>query len=192
MFLDPKLFPFTQVLVKGWQVIRDECLALPQDRFDPWIQRDLHDDGWSVFGLVALGQRIEAACNQCPQTAQILSSIPDVTLAGFSRLAPGSHIQPHTGWVQSSYRLHLGLVIPDDCKLRVGWEIQPWQEGHCLIFEDTVEHEAWNNSDLTRTVLLIDFRKPGLETIDEIPENILPYANQLLGVQANPIPSCYQ
>ena len=182
MFLNPNTFQFTESLTQDWQAIRDEYLALPQDIFDPWVQRDMYGDGWSVFGLFALGKSIEAACDRCPQTARILERIPNLTLAGFSRLAPHTHIKPHIGWAINEFRLHLGLVVPSKCRLRVGQDTQPWQEGHCLIFEDTTEHEAWNDSDSFRAVLLLDFRKPNLDKSSEgISEDALNYAKQLLG-----------
>jgi ornithine lipid ester-linked acyl 2-hydroxylase len=181
MFQNPANFQFTECLTAHWQTIRDEYLSLPQDAFDPWVQRDLYGEGWSVFGLFALGKRIKVACDRCPQTAQILENIPDLTLAGFSRLAPHTHIQPHTGWAKNEFRLHLGLVAPPQCKLRVGKEIEYWKEGHCLIFEDTTEHEAWNDAVSERAVLLLDFVKPGLEhPSEEISEYALNYAMQLL------------
>jgi ornithine lipid ester-linked acyl 2-hydroxylase len=135
----------------------------------------------TIFGLIALGEPIRVASEMCPKTAKILECIPNVTLAGFSRLAPHTHIQAHTGWAKNELRLHLGLVIPPQCKFRVGQEIKDWEEGHCLIFDDTTEHEAWNNSDSTRTVLLLDFLKPGLENSSEvIAEDALNYAKNLL------------
>ncbi|HXU80612.1 MAG TPA: aspartyl/asparaginyl beta-hydroxylase domain-containing protein, partial [Polyangia bacterium] len=76
--------------------------------------------------------------------------------------APGTHIKPHVGWVRTVYRLHLGLVVPPDCALRVGAETTPWREGACLVFDDTVEHEAWNRSGQDRVVLLLDFLRPGV------------------------------
>jgi aspartyl/asparaginyl beta-hydroxylase (cupin superfamily) len=181
MFHNSNVFHFTNALTKNWDVIRDEYLALSADTFDPWIQSEMYEGDWSVFGLVALGEPIRVAREMCPKTATILAGIPNLILAGFSRLAPHTHIQPHTGWAKNELRLHLGLVIPPKCKFRVGQEIKHWEEGHCLIFEDTTEHEAWNDSDSTRTVLLLDFLKPGLEKpSEEISENALNYAKKLL------------
>lgn len=181
MFHDPANFPFSKLLTAHWQAIRDEYLALPEDALDPWVQRDMYEKGWSVFGLFALGKRIQKACYRCPQTTAVLEQIPNLTLAGFSRLAPHTHIQPHTGWAKNEFRLHLGLVVPEKCSLRVGQSLKHWQEGDCLIFEDTTEHEAWNDSDLPRTVLLLDFIKPGLEhSSDEISGDALQYAMGLL------------
>jgi ornithine lipid ester-linked acyl 2-hydroxylase len=130
----------------------------------------MYGEGWSVIGLVAFGARVDAALAACPLTAKALQLIPGLTTAGFSRMVPGTHIRPHEGWVTTVYRAHLGLVIPEgDCGLRVGSQIRPWREGELLVFDDTVEHEAWNRTSATRTVLLFDFLRPG-RTMDEIDE----------------------
>jgi len=164
MFLDDGRFPFLGDLRAAWRDIRDECLALPDDTFDPWVQREMYGEGWSVYGLVAFGTRIEAALAACPRTAEALAAVPHLTTAGFSRLAPGTHIRPHEGWVTTVYRAHLGLVVPDgDCAIRVGGGTRRWVAGETLVFDDTVEHEAWNRSTATRTVLLFDFARPGRE-----------------------------
>jgi beta-hydroxylase len=88
MFLDPHLFEFVEVLESGWTEVRQECLSLPQDCFEPWVQRDMYGEGWSVYGLIAFGERIEAALRSCPRTASLLGRVPGLTTAGFSRMAP--------------------------------------------------------------------------------------------------------
>jgi aspartyl/asparaginyl beta-hydroxylase (cupin superfamily) len=181
MFLDPSAFPFTAALEEGWRAIRDECLALPPDRYDPWVQRAMHGGDWSVFGLFALGRPIPDTWARCPRTASALAAVPGLSMAGFSRLAPGAHVTPHVGWAATVYRLHLGLVVPPDCRLRVGGETRAWQEGRCLVFDDTVEHEAWNGSDSARIVLLLDFLRPGVtgRAEDHIPDEVRAYARRL-------------
>ena len=163
MFIDPRQFEFTSYLESNWHEIRDEYVALPEDVFEPWVQREMYGEGWSVYGLHAFGQKIEPALASCPKTASHLSKIPGLTTAGFSRLAPLTHIEPHVGWVNSVYRLHLGLAVPSSCRLRVGNEVRSWVEGECLIFDDTVEHEAWNESAQFRVILLLDFLRPGVK-----------------------------
>jgi ornithine lipid ester-linked acyl 2-hydroxylase len=183
MFLDPRPFDFVDALESQWETIRDEYLALPTDRFDPWVQRPMHGGGWTVFGLHAVGRPIPAACALCPDTARALQQVPGLSMAGFSRLAPRTHVKPHVGWAASVYRLHLALVVPPGCRLRVAGETRSWEEGHCLIFDDTVEHEAWNDSDSPRAVLLLDFLRPGLagSAEDHVPDEVRQYAEQLLG-----------
>ena len=182
MFLDPQNFPFVPALEANWRAMRDECLALPEDHFAPWVQREMYGTGWSVYGFYAFGRRIDDALRQCPATAAALATVPGLTTAGFSKLASGARIEPHVGWVTTVYRLHLGLVVPDDCALRVGDETRPWREGECLIFDDTTEHEAWNRSDRERIVLLLDFARPGLENAapDALPAEVARFVDARL------------
>lgn len=184
MFLAPAKFDFIAGLRSVWRDIREEYLALPQESFEPWVQREMYGQGWSVYGLVAFGDRIEDALATCPRTAAALELVPGLTTAGFSRLAPGTRIKPHKGWVTTVYRAHLGLVVPDDgCALRVGGESRTWTEGDVLVFDDTAEHEAWNRSDRTRTVLLFDFLRPGHEKSapDEAPPEVREFIRHRTG-----------
>jgi aspartyl/asparaginyl beta-hydroxylase (cupin superfamily) len=165
MFIDKRQFGFVEQLEACWTTIRDECLAVSADAFEPWVQREMYGEGWSVFGLVAFGQRIETGLRACPRTAELIAAVPGLTTAGFSRMAPGTHIEPHVGWVRTVYRLHLGLVVPTDCGLRVGADVRAWREGESVIFDDTCEHEAWNRSTKPRIVLLLDFLRPGVTNV---------------------------
>ena len=117
---------------------------------------------------------IKKNCELCPETTKALESIPDLVSAGFSSLAPGTSIAPHTGYPDGLLRCHLGLIIPTDCALRVGDQTHSWTEGKCLVFDDTEEHEAWNKSDQTRVVLLLDFKAPvGLLPVPEKAPNMI-------------------
>lgn len=186
MFLDPRQFEFVAALEARWEAIRAEYLGLPSDQFYPWVQRQMHGGGWTVFGLYAIGQQISAACAACPDTVRALERVPGLSMAGFSRLAPRTHVKPHVGWAASVYRMHLALVVPPGCRLRVSAETQSWHEGRCLVFDDTVEHEAWNDSDSPRGVLLLDFLRPGVtgSAADHVPEEVQQYAAHLFAVRA--------
>ena len=164
MYYDAARFPFTATLAQNWRVIRAELDALDRHEFMDWPEHSLYGDrGWETFGLYAFGQRQPEGCARCPQTERLVRQIPGLMMAGFSRLAPGAHIVPHCGYEgYSGYvlRIHLGLQIPEGCALRVGSETRSWTEGGVLVFDDTIEHEAWNRSSGTRTVLLCDFLNP--------------------------------
>lgn len=160
MFYDAATFPFTQTLEANWQTVRDELLHLRDKDFIPWPEKYLYGAGWDTYGFYAFGMKIRGNCRQCPGTAKLLEAVPNLVSAGFSSLAAGTHITPHTGYPDGVLRCHLGLMIPEDCAIRVGDETRRWAEGKCLVFDDTVEHEAWNHSQETRVVLLLDFKAP--------------------------------
>ena len=164
MFYDVQQFTFARALADSWLSIRDEMRLVAGGEFKLWPEHSLYGDkGWETFGLYAFGQRQADGCSRCPRTEHALRKIPGLMMAGFSRLSPGTHINPHRGYEgYAGYvlRLHLGLEIPDGCALRVESETRTWREGECLVFDDSFEHEAWNKSSLPRTVLLIDFLNP--------------------------------
>jgi len=80
----------------------------------------------------------------------------------FSLLRPGAHIPPHHGFLNTRLICHLPLIVPPECALRVGNETRAWREGELVIFDDTMEHEAWNRSAEVRVVLLFDIWRPEL------------------------------
>ena len=181
VFFDSCNFAFIPALEAQWRSVRDELLALPHSKFEPWKETYLYEAGWDVFGLYAFGKRVEENCRLAPRTAAIVEAVPGLITAGFSSLQPGTHIQPHVGY-QYDYsedgelttrrelntrvlRMHLGLIVPETftpigCAMRVGEELRNWEEGKCLVFDDTIQHEAWNRATTTRVVLLLDFLRP--------------------------------
>ena len=159
-FFDTADFSFAGLLERNAPAIRAELdRLLDVDHFTPWPERELYGQGWDVFGLYFFEQRLSENCALCPGTTALVEQVPGMTTAGFSRMAPGTHIRPHVGYTERVLRCHLGLIAPPGCRLRVGDETRCWEENKCLIFDDTLEHEAWNESDADRVVLLLDFRK---------------------------------
>jgi aspartate beta-hydroxylase len=106
--------------------------------------------------------------DRCPQTAALLARLPLARIPGrapnafFSLLRPHTRIPPHTGVTNTRAIIHLALDIPPDCGFRVGGETRQWVEGKAFAFDDTIEHEAWNDSDRRRAVLIIDTWNPHL------------------------------
>jgi beta-hydroxylase len=169
MFLDPNEFSFTALLESRWWEIRREFDQLAQEQLVSWPDRGLYNHGWDVFGLWVMGQQLTDNCRCCPRTAEIVSNVPRMTTAGFSCLAPSTHIRPHVGYSDAVLRCHLGVVIPDGCAIQVGEESRCWEEGKCLVFDDTTLHSAWNESNTNRVVLLIDFARTGREFQLDVP-----------------------
>lgn len=162
MYYDSHQFEFVDRLESNWLVIKDELSQLTSEDFVPYPEKYLlqKKTGWEIFGIYFLGVKIDINCELCPETAKLVKSIPGMVTAGFSRLAPGAHIVPHSGKPSSVLRCHLGLSVPEKCALRVSSDIKAWVNGECLVFDDTSEHEAWNLSDRYRDILLLDFKVP--------------------------------
>lgn len=166
MFFKSSSFPFISTLEANWLLIKREFEQIKQEKLLDWPEKKIYNQGWQVFGLYAFNNKIEENCQLCPQTTELVETIPGITTVGFSRLASGTRITPHIGCSDKVLRCHLGLIVPDSCALRVGSQIKSWQEGKCFIFDDTVEHEAWNLGKSDRVVLLIDFLKPDQHLTD--------------------------
>lgn len=123
---------------------------------------------WGAFHLWKEGERFDEACARAPRTAALVESLPICEIKGrapnvfFSILKAGSHIPAHTGVTNVRSVVHLPLIVPEGCEFRVGGEIRSWIEGRAFAFDDTIEHEAWNRSDLSRAILIIDVWNPYL------------------------------
>ncbi len=159
MLFEHTQFPFLAVLVQDWQLIKSELEAIDGKLFVDWPERDIYRGHWRAFPLYKFGKKVPEFCAICPHTAELVERIPGLVTAGFSSLFAGTHIEPHCGYTSAVLRCHLGLKTPPNCALRVGSETREWRAGECFVFDDTYEHEAWNRSDETRTVLLIDFKR---------------------------------
>lgn len=141
----------------------------PPNRWTPLDGSDL----WSARYLWRYGVRDDAVCTRCPQTAAMLETLPLADIPGrgpsafFSVLKPGTRLPPHTGVSNIRSVVHLPLIVPDRCGFRVGGETRAWRVGEAFVFDDTIEHEAWNDSDEIRAVLIVDVWNPHL-TASEI------------------------
>ena len=123
---------------------------------------------WTAIHLLQNGGRIEANARHCPRTLEAVAALPQPQVPGaspnamFSLLAPHTRIPPHTGVANTRLVCHLPLVVPPDCGFRVGETTVEWKEGEAFVFDDTIEHEAWNDSDQLRVVLIFDLWAPAL------------------------------
>jgi aspartyl/asparaginyl beta-hydroxylase (cupin superfamily) len=169
--IDSKAFEWVERLEKNSGVIRQELFALLSGQAHlPNIQqlspRQMNlskADGWKTYFFSLLGHRIEESYERCPETGKLLDSIPGVTLAFFSVLSPGMHIKRHRGAYKGVVRCHLGLIVPEPrtaVRMQVGDEMIYWEEGKCVIFDDTHKHEVWNDTNDIRVVLLFDVYRP--------------------------------
>lgn len=121
---------------------------------------------WGAYFLWKFGKRIDAACARCPATAAALERLPLADMPGraptafFSLLKPHTRLPAHTGVTNTRAIVHLPLIVPEKCGFRVGAETRAWREGEAFAFDDTIDHEAWNDSDHLRAVLIFDTWNP--------------------------------
>ena len=162
-FHDREDFVFVPMLEAAFPAILAEMQALPRDAFAPspdsltTVADGYDETGWTWYPLFGAGTVVPNRA-RCPRTARACTAVPGLVNAGFSRFAKGTHLYPHAGEMPNVLRCHLPLVVPrGDVAIRAGGETRRWVPGQCLVFDDTVEHDAWNRGDGDRTLLLITF-----------------------------------
>ncbi|MCP3866973.1 MAG: aspartyl/asparaginyl beta-hydroxylase domain-containing protein [Gammaproteobacteria bacterium] len=165
------VFPWTADFETNWESIRKELDEVLKDTdslpsfhdISPDQKRISKGDNWKTFIFYGLGHRVDGNCERCPETVKMLERCADLQNAWFSILKPGYRIPPHKGPTNGIVRIHLGLIIPeqrDQCWIRVHDQILHWEEGKCIVFDDSYEHEVQNNTDQRRVVLFFDVIRP--------------------------------
>jgi aspartate beta-hydroxylase len=179
-FFDRDLFPWLPRLEAATAAIRAELVALqeagmpgfapyvayaPGTPVNQWSELN-HSRSWSSLWLWRDGVREVEAMDRCPRTTEVLAEMPLADQPGFaptalfSALAPRTRIPPHTGSTNSRLVVHLPLVLPGPARFRVGNDTRAWRMGEAWVFDDTIEHEAWNDADETRVILIFDIWNP--------------------------------
>lgn len=178
-------FPWFDEVEAATDAITAELLEVMREpgAFAPYVEGDanrprrdhlgmLGNPEWSAFYLRRNGVDVPANAARCPATMQALRNVPLAVVPNrspsvlFSLLRPGAHIPPHNGLVNTRLICHLPLVVPPGCTFRVGNDERDWRRGKGWLFDDTIEHEAWNRSAETRVILLFDVWRPEL-TLEE-------------------------
>lgn len=179
-FYDSALFPWIAALQARTEAIRTELQGLLAEHardFEPYVAykpgqpvnqwKELnHSLAWSSYHLWVHGLPQTANLANCPQTAEALAGVDAATITGmcpnvmFSALAPHTAIPPHYGETNARLVAHLPLIVPAGCRFRVGYDWREWEPGKVLVFDDTIEHEARNDSDERRVVLIFDVWNP--------------------------------
>ena len=180
-FYDRNAFPWLDKVEAATGEIRAELIEVLKDpsKFKPYVQGEprrphneqegmLNNPAWSAFYLWQEGHVVAENAARCPATMSALADAPLSRVKNrspsvlFSLLRPGARIPPHTGFVNTRLICHLPLIVPRDCGFRVGNETRTPVEGKAWVFDDTMEHEAWNRSDQIRAILLFEVWRPEL------------------------------
>jgi beta-hydroxylase len=170
-FYDILLYPFLQEIEKNYQIIQQEFdyVVASHDLLQEWPQKQMTDyksDKWKVIPIYSRTnfynqrEKLFVYDNYFPKTLSLLHSVigDDLCDVAFSQLSPKSRILPHYGYFSNALRCHLGLKIPaGDCGLIVNGQTKNWQEGKLLVFNEALEHTAWNETTQERIILMFDF-----------------------------------
>jgi aspartate beta-hydroxylase len=165
-------FPNAEKFVAAWRAIRDEALSVAgRLRSVPRFHEIMHEQraisandnrDWRMLVLKAYGITFPQNMAACPTLASVVAACPDVLSASISFLAPGKHIPPHRGPFRGVLRFYLALSMPRSedgsvaAVLKIAGSEYRLNNGQCLLWDDTYAHEAWNESDQVRIVLLLD------------------------------------
>jgi aspartyl/asparaginyl beta-hydroxylase (cupin superfamily) len=189
-FFDTSSLPWCAAIEAEWKTIRKEMEPLLEHRDQIPNFQEISSkqdnltkgDQWKLFVLYWFGLKAEENCAKCPETTRLLQRIPGMKSAMFSILAPRKYIPPHRGMYKGVLRYHLGLIVPGqvgNCRIRVGQDIRPWEEGKGLLFDDTNEHEVWNDTDSYRVILLLDIVRPLFFPLSLINRSVLAVASHM-------------
>jgi aspartyl/asparaginyl beta-hydroxylase (cupin superfamily) len=186
-FYERDEFPWLEALESNTAKIREELLAVLKDDFrdfvpyvnyadsvplDQWAELN-HSMRWGALHLYLSGKPVEQNCRRCPDTMAAIEGLPQPRMpnrspaALFSALQPQTRIPPHTGVANTRLVVHLPLIVPEGCAFRVGNEVRPWREGEAWVFDDTIEHEAWNDSQKPRIIFICDIWNPRLSADEQ-------------------------
>jgi beta-hydroxylase len=170
-FLDTQKFGWIPDLESNWMKIRQELDQLLHNIDDipnyqeisPAQYQLTQDNLWKTYLFYGFGIKEKKNCERCPATADLIKKIPGMKTAFFSVMLPHKHVPQHRGVYKGLLRYHLGLIVPqpkNSCRIRVDSNIAYWEKGKGFIFDDTYEHEVWNDSNAVRVVLIIDVVRP--------------------------------
>lgn len=186
-FYDRELFPWLEAFEAATPAIIEELMGVIDKSFtgfipyidyadhlplDQWAELNRNPD-WSAFHLIRGGKVVPGNADRCPRTIEAISKLPCPEIGGrgpvalFSTLQPHTRIPPHTGVSNTRLLVHLPLIMPGHCGFRVGNETREWKVGEAWVFDDTLEHEAWNDSDEIRIILIVDIWNPFLSDTEK-------------------------
>jgi len=171
------VFPELNALVEARDVIREEARHVAETGWKEWPEEHYSDGGaqdWKVFPFAhtfpandpSKTRFIPSTCALCPKTASLLRGLgPLVRTALFSRLGPGARISSHRGWADLAnhvLRCHLGLDVPAGgaCAVWCDGEVKCHTQGDVVVFDDSKLHKAYNETEHTRVVLIVDLARP--------------------------------
>mgnify|MGYP001558699408 CR=1 FL=1 len=162
-YFDPyKICPQLKTIHESREKIRKEIRQIYD--WTDWPETELYKNGeWKIFPFYAFGIWVNKNCEICPELTEFIRRIPNLKLATLSRLSPGTKLAPHCGWGNHSnyvLRAHYGIDVPDNCYVEVESKRKYHKNDTWLLFDDSLQHMAGNESEKDRIVLIVDIERP--------------------------------
>jgi aspartate beta-hydroxylase len=186
---DPHLHPWASRLADAFPEIRREATAIleadsdlpdffklpPGTSMDKYLGGSAQRPAWQAFFFYRHGRRYDANHARCPVTSEVLDSLDLCRIADqapeicYSVIRPHTVLKAHHGVTNARLVMHLPLIVPPDCALNVvDVGEHQWREGELMMFDDTYLHEAWNRSDRSRVIVLMDCWNPHLTGVERL------------------------
>jgi beta-hydroxylase len=171
-------FPNHTILKNNWEKIRNEALHIYRSGNSTIIKGDMFfkniaDNGWKKFYIKWYGPITDESYSLCPITTKLIEQLPEIKLAMFSILEPGSKIKEHCGVFKGCIRYHLGLNCPKESNIIVDGIKYNWKNGKDILFDDTYLHEVKNESDDIRVILFCDVERKMKNSFSQKINNIM-------------------
>jgi aspartate beta-hydroxylase len=153
----------SDIIAKEFEDLKSRIKSHPQEYL-------VSEGNWLTLNLFRDGYKIEENCRLCPQTTEIVESLPLCEQASgcvyFSVMMPGTKVNPHCGPINTRIRYHLTLSHDEQAWMRVDAEKRSWEPHGCFVFDDSFEHEVQHHGHVPRVVLLVDCWHPGLSGLE--------------------------
>ena len=171
--------PWQKKMESKYSAIRDEFLRVTQDSSTLQQQGNniwagaLTDDassygvGWKTLVLMDRGYWDPVNVNLFPKAAKAIrdANVP-ATEVFFASMEPHSEIAPHSDFTNFVLTSHLALDIPysgeNQCRLTIADQTKEWINGECTLFDTSLLHDAVNESDQKRYILMMRVWHPDL------------------------------
>jgi len=187
----PELLPAYNYLLASHTALVNEYKFLKENSLLEEEAECIHDKKrgqWMIHDITAFWiLKDSSGCSiSTPVACRIFSELKDLGLpvirAGYSVIAPGAWLRPHFGMTNAQLKFHLGLIVPEvpmkPCTvMRVSNQIREWNEGKISFFDDSFEHEVWNNCTSERVVFQVVFQHPDLKQQQQ--QNIINQNNNM-------------
>ena len=161
---------------KEFDAVNSNMKKLMQEGNNIWAgalteDANSYGEGWKTLVLMNRGRWDPVNLNMFPKTSKAVheSGIP-ATEVFFASMKGPSEIKKHTDFTNFVLTSHLAVDIPysgeNKCRITVGDETRQWINGDVMVFDTSLIHDAVNESDQMRYILMFRLWHPDLTQVE--------------------------